>query len=152
MLDESRVEKKNFLRIRIFDVNRYSSELAKKYNFQVIDLHYLVRHQVEHRCKDGMHYDAFVHRQISTYIARYIACGFRQSAPKSQEHHEDIQWICHELICSLVEKCDEQINADHQRIINEYFHSDLYHEPIENFDEKEKCLLYLMDHYENNHH
>ncbi|CAF1287345.1 unnamed protein product [Rotaria sordida] len=56
ILDETRSEKKNFLRIRIFRINTFSSELAKNiYIFQVIDLHYLVRKRIQHRYKDGMH-------------------------------------------------------------------------------------------------
>ncbi len=144
VLDETRTEKKNFLRIRIFDINTFSSELAKKYNFQVIDLHYLVRKSVQHRCKDGMHYDALVHRQITTHIAHYISCGFNKNL--SEYKIEDNDLLCYDIIKSIINKIDYQITSCDKKILEEY-------RPLKmNFDlnEKEKQLLYLIDYYENN--
>ena len=151
VLDETRSEKKNFLRIRIFDINRFSSQLAMKYNFQVIDLHYLVRRRVQHRCKDGMHYDALIHREITTHIARYISCGFYQSLPKPSHQHEATEMICKALIESMIDKLDCRLAPADREIIDEYRGDHrTRQEMVEHFDEKEKQILYVIDHCENN--
>jgi hypothetical protein len=152
VLDETRSEKKKFLRIRIFDINRFSSQLAMKYNFQVVDLHYLVRQRVQHRCKDGMHYDALIHREITTHIARYISCGFYQSLPKPSHQHEATEMICEALIKSMIDKLDCQLTRTDQEIIDGYQGEHLLQQDmVEYFDEKEKQLLYVIDHCENTH-
>ena len=146
VLDHTRTEKKSFLRIRIFDINRYSSDLAKKYNFQVIDLHYLVRDKAQHRCKDGMHYDALIHRQISTHLAQYLSAAFHPSLTKAENGNEDIRQICHDVICLMVKKCDEQLSRYDQERVEQFHRSAFRHPaPSENFNEKEMCLLYLID-------
>ncbi|CAF3092491.1 unnamed protein product [Rotaria socialis] len=150
VLDETRSEKKNFLRIRIFDINTFSSQLAKKYNFQVIDLHYLVRKRTQHRCKDGMHYDAIIHREITTHIVRYIECGLNKNLSNSYNDDQDNNLICNDVIKSIINKIDYQITSDDKEILDKYRSSNFNFDMIENLNEKETAVFYLLDHYENN--
>ncbi|CAF0741881.1 unnamed protein product [Rotaria sp. Silwood1] len=150
VLDETRSEKKNFLRIRIFDINTFSSQLAKKYNFQVIDLHYLVRKCIQHRCKDGMHYDALIHREITTHIARYISCGLNKNLSNFNYDNEDNNdTVCYDIIKSIINNIDYQITSFDKQIIDKYRSSHINFDMIENLNEKEKDVFYLMDYYEN---
>ena len=146
VLDETIFEKKNFLRIRIFHINTYSSELAKKYNFQVIDLHYLVRKFVQHRCKDGMHYDALIHRLITTEIARYIACGFNQNLPEYTNDND--KQICLDILQTILDKIDHQITEFDRNILQTYRPTDMDFDLMVNLNEKEKNIFYLIDYYE----
>ncbi|CAF0961671.1 unnamed protein product [Adineta steineri] len=150
VLDETRSDKKNFLRIRMFHINTFSSELAKKYNFQVIDLHYLLRKRVQHRCKDGMHYDALIHREITTHIARYISCGLNKNLLKYSNENQDDTLICYDIIKTIVNKIDYQISTFDKEIIDKYRPLNLKFPMIENLNEKETDILYLIDYYENN--
>ena len=149
VLDETRSEKKSFLRIRIFDVNTFSSELAKKYNFQVIDLHYLVRKRVQHRCRDGMHYNALIHREITTHIARYISYGLNKNLPICSQQNKDDHRICYNIIESIINKIDYQISSFDKKIIDDYRLSNLNCSTMENLNEKEKDILCIIDYYEN---
>ena len=151
MLDGTVFEKKNFLRIRIFDINTFSSELAKKYNFQVIDLHYLVRKCVQHRCKDGMHYDALIHRQITTHIARYITCGLNRNLAEGVliDGEDDDEKVCYDILQKTLEKIDYQISELDRKIIQESRPSNSDFDLVVKLNEKEKYLLYLIDYYEN---
>jgi hypothetical protein len=150
ILNETNDEKKNFLRIRIFDVNHFSSQLAMKYNFQVLDLHYLVRQHVQHRCQDGMHYDATMHRTITTHIARYIACGFYQTLSKINCQQEDIVRICSDLLQSMIDKLDCKLTNNDRTIVEHYRQIGHHRSTMlsSQLTDKEQCLLYLIDHYE----
>ena len=151
VLDETRLEKKNFLRLRIFDVNRFSSALATTYNFQVLDLHYLVRRRAEHRSKDGMHYDASIHREISTHIARYISCGLGLSAANGTDSDEDHEKISGQALKSIVDKLDYQLEWSDRRLLDEHRRADRTFFPIDQLNAKEESLLYLIDNYESHH-
>lgn len=151
VLDDTRSDKKNFLRIRIFHINAFSSQLAKKYNFQVIDLHHLARKRSEHRCKDGMHYDALIHREITTHIAHYISCGLNRNRSNIQNENGDNNSICKDIIKSIINKIDYQIPPFDREIMDKYRPSNINFDMIENFDQKEKDIFYLLDYYENTH-
>jgi hypothetical protein len=91
-----------------------------------------------------MHYDALVHRQITTHIAHYISCGLNKNL--SEYKIEDNDLLCYDIIKSIINKIDYQITSCDKKILEEY-------RPLKmNFDlnEKEKQLLYLIDYYENN--
>jgi len=91
-----------------------------------------------------MHYDALIHRQITTHIARYISCGLNKNLLEYKIEDNDL--LCYDIIKSIINKIDYQITSSDKKILEEY-------RPLKmNFDlnEKEKQLLYLIDYYENN--
>lgn len=114
----------------------------------MIDLHYLLRKRVQHRCKDGMHYDALIHREITTHIARYISCGWNRTMIEPQKD-EDHYLICCELIKSMMNQIDYQLTAFDAKIINECRPLLDSFNSSEHLNEKEKKILHLIDYYEN---
>jgi predicted secreted Zn-dependent protease len=103
---------------------------------------------VQHRCKDGMHYDALIHREITTHIARYIACGLNKNLPELK--NEDNDALCYDIIQSIIDKIDYQITSFDKKIIEKYRPMKFNFDMMENLNEKEKDILYLIDYYENN--
>jgi hypothetical protein len=97
-----------------------------------------------------MHYDALIHREITTHIAHYISCGFNKTLSKFDKQNEDNDLICSDIIQSMINKIDYQLTSFDKRIINEYRPWNINFDMIENLNEKEKDVLYLIDYYENN--
>ena len=48
-------------------------QLMKEYKFDILDLHYHLRHQLQRRAEDGVHWDQTAHRRISNLILSHIA-------------------------------------------------------------------------------
>ena len=113
----------------------------------MIDLHYLLRKRVQHRCKDGMHYDALIHREITTHIARYISCGWNRTTIESKD--EDHHLVCSKLIKSMIDQIDYQISPFDHKILNEKRPLLASFDISAKLNEKEKTILHLIDYYEN---
>ena len=45
----------------------------EEYGFDILDLHYHLRHQLQRRADDGVHWDMTAHRRISNLILSHIA-------------------------------------------------------------------------------
>jgi len=95
-----------------------------------------------------MHYDALIHREITTHIARYISCGFNKILLEYK--NEDNDSLCYDIIKSILDKIDYQITSFDKKIIEEYRPLNINFDMIENLNDKEKNILYLIDYYENN--
>jgi len=95
-----------------------------------------------------MHYDALIHREITTHIARYISYGFNKNLPVLK--NEDNDQICYDIIKTIINKIDYQITPFDKKIIDEYRPLKQYFDIMENLNQKEKDILYLIDYYENN--
>ena len=115
----------------------------------MIDLHHLLRKRVLHRCKDGMHYDALIHREITTHIARYISCGWNRTTIIEPRKNEDHDLICYEVMKSMINQIDFQLTPLDKKIINECRPLLDSFDISENLNEKEKKILHLIDYYEN---
>ncbi|CAF0773201.1 unnamed protein product [Didymodactylos carnosus] len=154
--------RKKFLRIRILEINTYSSYLASKYGFEVIDLHRLFRGRTEHRVDDGMHYDEIVHREITTIIAKHIACiwNVKLSVPISslpltidddEKTPRDNDQCCKQILASIVDKIDNvQLTIEEKTVLEQYFKlkNDTIVFDVENLSDKEKQAMYLLNYYE----
>lgn len=97
-----------------------------------------------------MHYDALIHREITTHIARYISCGFNKNVSKFYNENQDNNTVCYDVIQSIINKIDHQITPLDRDIINNYHSSNISMDMIENLNAKEKEIYYLLDYYENN--
>lgn len=47
-----------------------------EYGFDILDLHYHLRHQLQRRADDGVHWDQTAHRRISNLILGHIAMAW----------------------------------------------------------------------------
>ncbi len=97
-----------------------------------------------------MHYDALIHREITTHIARYISCGFNKNLSKFYNQNEENESVCNDIIQSIINRIDYRISSFEKQIIDEYRPSNGNFDMSENLNEKEKDILHLIDYYENN--
>ncbi|XP_013874690.1 PC-esterase domain-containing protein 1A isoform X2 [Austrofundulus limnaeus] len=61
------------LRFDVIEANFYSGTLADAYDMDVLDLHFQFRFLLQHRTKDGVHWNAVAHRRITSILMQHIA-------------------------------------------------------------------------------
>lgn len=82
----------NTLRLDILEANLFASQVAVTHGFDVLDLHYYLRHQLNRRAVDGIHWDMTAHRRITNLLMTHITEAWNEKFPgrnsrlrKSQE-------------------------------------------------------------------
>ncbi|KAM9307154.1 PC-esterase domain-containing protein 1A [Pholidichthys leucotaenia] len=65
--------KASHLRYDVIEANFYSGTLASAYGLDVLDLHFQFRLSLQHRVKDGVHWDAIAHRKITCLLLQHAA-------------------------------------------------------------------------------
>ncbi|XP_077453008.1 PC-esterase domain-containing protein 1A isoform X2 [Stigmatopora argus] len=73
--------KASHLRHDVIEANFYSGTLAAAYNLDVLDLHFHFRFSLQHRAKDGVHWNALAHRRISTLLSLHAADAWGVELP-----------------------------------------------------------------------
>ncbi|KAJ8356725.1 hypothetical protein SKAU_G00195190 [Synaphobranchus kaupii] len=61
------------LRYDVIEANFYSGTLADAYGLDVLDLHFHFRFSLQHRTRDGVHWNAAAHRQITCLLLEHAA-------------------------------------------------------------------------------
>ncbi|KAM6949160.1 PC-esterase domain-containing protein 1A-like [Aplochiton taeniatus] len=69
------------LRHDIIEANFYSGTLADAHGLDVLDLHCRFRFSLQHRMKDGVHWNAVVHRHITTLLLQHVAQAWGVTLP-----------------------------------------------------------------------
>lgn len=69
------------LRSDVIEANFFSGTLADGYGLDVLDLHFLFRFSLQHRAKDGVHWNAIAHRSISWILLRHMAQAWGITLP-----------------------------------------------------------------------
>ncbi|BFZ01135.1 hypothetical protein BsWGS_04175 [Bradybaena similaris] len=72
------------LRIDIIEANYYAQKVASRFGFDVLDLHFYLRQNLNMRADDGIHWDKKAHRAISNLILTHIFEAWRISIPRKQ--------------------------------------------------------------------
>ncbi|XP_049635421.1 PC-esterase domain-containing protein 1A [Suncus etruscus] len=70
------------LRRDVVEGNFYSATLASDHCFDVLDLHFHFRHAVQHRHRDGVHWDQHAHRHLSQLLLAHVADAWGVELPK----------------------------------------------------------------------
>ncbi|CAL1539748.1 unnamed protein product, partial [Lymnaea stagnalis] len=70
------------LRLDILEANFYAQGVATKYGFDILDLHFYLRHQLHRRVRDGIHWDMIAHRQITNIILTHVCESWNIPIPK----------------------------------------------------------------------
>ncbi|GFS17558.1 PC-esterase domain-containing protein 1A-like [Elysia marginata] len=60
------------LRLDILEANFYAKTLATSHGFDVLDLHFYLRHYLHCRVKDGIHWDMMAHRYITNLLMSHV--------------------------------------------------------------------------------
>lgn len=71
----------NTLRLDILEANFYASQVAVTQGFDVLDLHYYLRHQLHRRAMDGIHWDMTAHRRITNLLMTHITEAWDEEFP-----------------------------------------------------------------------
>nr|XP_005894000.1 PREDICTED: PC-esterase domain-containing protein 1A isoform X2 [Bos mutus] len=79
------------LRRDVVEGNFYSATLAGDHCFDVLDLHFHFRHAVQHRHRDGVHWDQHAHRHLSHLLLTHVADAWGVELPKRDYPHDP--WI-----------------------------------------------------------
>ncbi|KAL0970036.1 hypothetical protein UPYG_G00236260 [Umbra pygmaea] len=61
------------LRHDVIEANFYSCKIADAYGMDVLDLHFKFRFSLQHRMKDGVHWNSVVHRHITSILLQHTA-------------------------------------------------------------------------------
>lgn len=69
------------LRADVIEANFIGGTLADKYGLDVLDLHYEFRFSLQHRAKDGVHWNAIAHRKISWLLLQHMAQAWGVTLP-----------------------------------------------------------------------
>ncbi|XP_060555071.1 PC-esterase domain-containing protein 1A-like [Ruditapes philippinarum] len=69
------------LRLDILEANFYVHKLAVEYGFDTLDLHYYLRHQLQRRAGDGVHWDMTAHRRMTNLILTHMAEAWGVKTP-----------------------------------------------------------------------
>ena len=72
------------LRFDIIEANYCSSTLANVYGLDVLDLHFQFRFSLQHRMRDGVHWNAVAHRRMTCLLLAHIANAWGVELPASQ--------------------------------------------------------------------
>nr|XP_033809822.1 PC-esterase domain-containing protein 1A-like isoform X3 [Geotrypetes seraphini] len=90
------------LRVDVIEGNYYSATLAGSHRFDVLDLHYYLRFDDQHRLKDGIHWNQIVHRKITQLLLTHIADAWGVEVPKekpivgshnNEKRKDSLQWL-----------------------------------------------------------
>ncbi|XP_036453308.1 PC-esterase domain-containing protein 1A-like [Colossoma macropomum] len=69
------------LRFDVIEANFYGAMLANAYGLDVLDLHFTFRFSLQHRMKDGVHWNAIAHRQITCLLLAHAAQAWGVELP-----------------------------------------------------------------------
>ncbi|ELT87625.1 hypothetical protein CAPTEDRAFT_53584, partial [Capitella teleta] len=69
------------IRVDVMIGNFHAAKAAHDHGMDVLDLHFHFRSMLEHRKKDGVHWDARVHRRISNMLMKHVASAWRYQLP-----------------------------------------------------------------------
>ncbi|XP_022534123.2 PC-esterase domain-containing protein 1A isoform X4 [Astyanax mexicanus] len=69
------------LRFDVIEANFYGAMLANKYGLDVLDLHFRFRFSLHCRMKDGVHWNAVAHRQITYLLLAHAAQAWGVELP-----------------------------------------------------------------------
>lgn len=69
------------LRLDILEANFYAQEIVSAHGYDVLDLHYYLRHHLHRRAEDGIHWDMTAHRRITNLLLTHIAEAWGEPLP-----------------------------------------------------------------------
>lgn len=77
--------KASHLRFDVIEANFYSGTLADIYGMDVLDFHFHFRFSLQHRTKDGVHWNAIAHRRMTSLLLRHTAEAWGVIMPCQQK-------------------------------------------------------------------
>ncbi|KAG9274299.1 PC-esterase domain-containing protein 1A-like isoform X1 [Astyanax mexicanus] len=81
------------LRFDVIEANFYSAMLANAYGLDVLDLHFMFRFSLHCRMKDGVHWNAVAHRQITCLLLAHAAQAWGVELPSHTATDQSKMWL-----------------------------------------------------------
>ncbi|KAI4895757.1 hypothetical protein NFI96_024051 [Prochilodus magdalenae] len=81
------------LRFDVIEANFYGAMLANAYGMDVLDLHFMFRFSLHHRMRDGVHWNAVAHRQITCLLLAHAAQAWGVELPSHTVPDQSRMWI-----------------------------------------------------------
>ncbi|XP_072544683.1 PC-esterase domain-containing protein 1A [Salminus brasiliensis] len=81
------------LRFDVIEANFYGAMLANAYGLDVLDLHFMFRFSLHHRMKDGVHWNAVAHRQITCLLLAHAAQAWGVELPSHTATDQSKMWL-----------------------------------------------------------
>ncbi|XP_029310910.1 PC-esterase domain-containing protein 1A-like isoform X2 [Cottoperca gobio] len=82
--------KVSHLRYDVIEANFYSGTLADTYGMDALDLHFQFRFSLQHRTKDGVHWNAIAHRKITSLLLQHSAQAWGVIMPLTTVEHTEV--------------------------------------------------------------
>ena len=76
----------NTLRLDVLEANFYAKQIVAASGYDLLDLHYHMRDQLQRRADDGIHWNKTAHRRISNLILTHIVDAWRENRPGRVPH------------------------------------------------------------------
>ncbi|XP_056299281.1 PC-esterase domain-containing protein 1A-like [Pseudoliparis swirei] len=76
------------LRYDVIEANFFSGTLAGAYGLDVLDLHFQFRFSLQHRTRDGVHWNAVAHRHITSLLLEHSAEAWGVALPVVGEEED----------------------------------------------------------------
>ncbi|XP_056005395.1 uncharacterized protein LOC130050192 [Ostrea edulis] len=72
---------KKTLRLDILEANFFAKQVVAAHGFDIVDLHYHLRHCLDRRADDGVHWDKRAHRHMTNLLLTHITDAWREKMP-----------------------------------------------------------------------
>ncbi|KAK3597756.1 hypothetical protein CHS0354_006115 [Potamilus streckersoni] len=69
------------LRLDILEANFFARRVVVAHGYDVLDLHYYLRHQLHRRVEDGVHWDMTAHRRITNLLLSHVSEAWNKESP-----------------------------------------------------------------------
>ncbi|XP_063598017.1 uncharacterized protein LOC134774621 [Penaeus indicus] len=125
----------------VMEANKFAQELCMAFDFNLLDLHYYMRFQLQRRTKDGLHWEPPAVRMMTNFILSHIALSFGETLPGNTKDVLLKEAIClaEEAKSSLGDKPEINLEQEIKEIIlSVQKQSDTHQKLDRNFEERRK--------------
>ncbi|XP_064612830.1 PC-esterase domain-containing protein 1B-like [Liolophura sinensis] len=78
------------LHLDILQANFFAQKIMTTAGFDVLDLHYYLRHHIHRRAEDGIHWDMTAHRRITNLLLTHISEAWGKGLPRNVDQYTSI--------------------------------------------------------------
>lgn len=78
------------LHLDILQANLFSQKMMTSAGFDVLDLHYYLRHHAHRRAEDGIHWDMTAHRRITNLLLTHISEAWGHAIPRNVDQYTSV--------------------------------------------------------------
>nr|XP_027227119.1 PC-esterase domain-containing protein 1A-like [Penaeus vannamei]XP_027227120.1 PC-esterase domain-containing protein 1A-like [Penaeus vannamei]XP_027227121.1 PC-esterase domain-containing protein 1A-like [Penaeus vannamei] len=133
----------------IMEANKFAQELCMAFDFNLLDLHYYMRFQLQRRTKDGLHWEPPAVRMMTNFILSHIALSFGKTLPGNTRSVLLKEAVCLAREAKSSSEDKPEINLDQEirkTILNVQKQSDPYQKLNRNHEGRRKVTKRVKSH------